>query len=246
MPNAPTPFDAAMAAKGLLRAARAGALATLMPGTHDPYCSLVNVATDVDGAPLLLISRLAIHTQNLLTDARASLMLDERRPGDPLEGARIMIGGTFAPDTGERVRRRYLAAQPEAAMYADFADFAFWRMEVSRVHLVAGFGRIHDLAASAVLTPLAGAEALIEAEADIVAHMNAEHRETMALYARRLLGIEENGTEGGWLCTGCDPEGLDMQAGRLVARLLFPDRIRDLVALRNVLRQLADGARLAI
>lgn len=240
------PFDPALAARNLLRTARTGALATLMPAGHDPYCSLVNVASDVDGVPLMLISRLAIHTQNLLADARASLMLDERRSGDPLEGARIMIGGSFAPDTSARARRRYLAAQTEAAMYADFADFAFWRMEVRSVHLVAGFGRITDLAPAAVLTPLAGAEALIAAEADIVAHMNAEHRETMALYARHLTGLEEDAPEGGWLCTGCDPEGLDMQAGRLVARLVFPERICDPAALRNILRRLADRARRAV
>ena len=240
------PFDAALAAKGLLRTARAGALATLMPGTFDPYCSLVNVASDVDGAPLLLISRLAIHTQNLMADPRASLMLDERRAGDPLEGARIMISGTFEPDTGERVRRRYLAAQPEAAMYADFTDFAVWRMEMRSVHLVAGFGRINDLAAMAVLTPLEGADALLEAEAEIVAHMNTEHAETMALYARHLLGLEANTPEGGWICTGCDPEGLDMQAGRLVARLPFPERICEPAALRDTLKLLADRARRTI
>src|SRR5271166_4963468 len=81
-------FDPAVSGKKLLREGRAGALATLMRGSGDPYCSLVNVATAADGAPLLLISRLAVHTQNLLADARVSLMLDERREGDPLEGAR--------------------------------------------------------------------------------------------------------------------------------------------------------------
>jgi hypothetical protein len=75
----PTPdFDPKAAAKKLLREGRSAALASLMPGTGDPYCSLVNVATAADGAPLLLISRLAVHTKNILADARASLMIDER------------------------------------------------------------------------------------------------------------------------------------------------------------------------
>src|SRR5437773_9809962 len=93
----PTPdFKPAVAAKKLLREARSGALATLMPGSGDPYCSLVNVATAADGSPVLLLSRLAVHTRNLATDPRASLMLAESREGDPLEGARVMLMGTVS------------------------------------------------------------------------------------------------------------------------------------------------------
>src|SRR6188472_2619605 len=86
-------FDPRVAAKRLLREGRSGALATLMTGSGDPYCSLVNVATSADGSPLLLISRLAVHTRNILGDPRVSLMLDERKPGDPLQGARVMLNG---------------------------------------------------------------------------------------------------------------------------------------------------------
>src|ERR1700752_3253411 len=90
----PSPdFDPRQAAKRLLREGRSGSLATLMPGSGDPYCSLVNVATAADGAPVLLISRLAVHTKNILADPRVSLMIDERKEGDPLEGARMMILG---------------------------------------------------------------------------------------------------------------------------------------------------------
>ena len=91
-------FDPKTAAKKLMREARSGALATLMPGSGDPYCSLVNVATAADGSPLLLISRLAVHTKNILADARVSLMLDERKEGDPLQGARVMLMGTRGED----------------------------------------------------------------------------------------------------------------------------------------------------
>ena len=80
--------------------APSGALATLRPPKGDPYCSLVNVASDACGAPILLISRLAVHTANLLADPRVSLMLDERAPGDPLEGARIMLAGTAEEASG--------------------------------------------------------------------------------------------------------------------------------------------------
>src|SRR4029079_19112731 len=97
-------FDPGLAAKKLLREGRSGALATLLAGSGDPYCSLVNVATAVDGAPLLLLSKLALHTKNLLADARVSLMLDERKEGDPLEGARVMLMGTAAIAANPGVR----------------------------------------------------------------------------------------------------------------------------------------------
>src|ERR1700753_1784513 len=89
-----TDFNPSRLAKSLLRRRRQGALATLMAGSGDPYCSLVNLASHPDGSPILLISRLALHTRNLLADSRVSLMLDERAPGDPLQGARIMLAGT--------------------------------------------------------------------------------------------------------------------------------------------------------
>src|SRR6187200_665797 len=109
--DANTPFEPKAAAKKLLREARSGALATLMADTGDPYCSLVNVATAADGSPLLLISRLAVHTKNILADPRVSVMLDERKPGDPLQGARVMLIGTTATSDDPGVRRRYLDRQ---------------------------------------------------------------------------------------------------------------------------------------
>ena len=107
-----TAFDPKIAAKTLLREGLTGALATLMPETGDPYCSLVNVATAADGASLLLISTLAIHTKNLLADARVSLMLEERNAGDPLEGARVMLMGRVAATVDANARARYLARHP--------------------------------------------------------------------------------------------------------------------------------------
>src|SRR5277367_330300 len=103
-------FDPRNMAKSLLRRRRQGALATLMASSGDPYCSLVNVASHPDGSPILLISRLALHTKNILGDARVSLMLDERAAGDPLEGARIMLAGhaepAEGPDDAAVLRRR--------------------------------------------------------------------------------------------------------------------------------------------
>ena len=233
------PFDARIAAKKLLREGRSGALATLMAGSGDPYCSLVNVATASDGAPILLLSKLAIHTKNILANARVSLMLDERKEGDPLQGARIMLMGRLAATADAVARAAYLRRQPEAEMFAGFADFAFYRMDVARVHLVAGFGRIVDLTAQDVLTDTAGAEPLLEAEAGAIAHMNADHADACRLYATKLLG----GPDGEWTCVGIDPEGIELQRGRTALRLFFAQRVTAPGALRAVLKALSEQAR---
>src|ERR1700751_3758301 len=117
--NAPAPdFDPKLAAKALLRATRAGALATIDRNTGHPFASLVNVATDCDGAPLILVSRLSTHTANLERDGRASLLLASSGKGDPLAHPRLTLLGSFAPiprdDPQEpRVRRRFLARHPK-------------------------------------------------------------------------------------------------------------------------------------
>ena len=234
-------FDPKLAAKKLLREGRSGALATLLPPAGDPYCSLVNVATAADGAPLLLISQLALHTKNITADARVSLMLEERREGDPLQGGRVMLQGRARLTDDPEARRRYLDRQPEAEMFAGFADFAFYRMELKAAHLVAGFGRIVDLKPQDILTDTADAAELVAAEPGILAHMNDDHADAVRLYATKLLGAPD----GEWRCVGCDPEGLELQHGRTALRLPFRQRVRSTGVLRQVLKQMADEARTA-
>src|SRR5207248_382583 len=192
-----------------------------------------------DGAPLLLISRLAVHTKNVLADPRVSLMIDERKAGDPLQGARIMLMGTAAVTSDRDARRRYLVRQPEAEMFAGFADFAFYRVTLKAAHLVAGFGRIVDLKPEQILTPIEDAGELVAAEPEILAHMNADHADACRLYATRLLGARD----GEWRCVGCDPEGLELQQGRTALRLPFPQRVREPRVLRDLLKQMAEEAR---
>lgn len=236
-------FDPSRVTRSLLRRSRQGALATLTGGTGAPYCSLVNVASHPDGSPILLVSRLALHTRNLLGDPRVSLMLDERGPGDPLEGTRIMVGGVAEEvSDAERplLRRRYLSVHPTAQVFVDFKDFSFFRIQPASLHLVAGFGRIIDLTPEQYLTDLGGAGDMLEAEESAVAHMNADHRDALNLYATKLLGAKQ----GDWHCTGCDPDGLDLHDGMSVAlRLDFPRRIVTPIELRKVLRELAEQAR---
>ncbi|HEY2213386.1 MAG TPA: DUF2470 domain-containing protein [Bradyrhizobium sp.] len=237
-------FDAFKVARSLLRRSRQGALATLMVGSGDPYCSLVNVASDADGSPILLISRLALHTRNILADSRVSLMLDERAEGDPLEGSRIMLAGRAeqaSTDDLEILRRRYLNAHPSAEAFVSFKDFSFFRIRPGGAHLVAGFGRIVDLKPEQFLTDISDAAALLGAEQDALDHMNADHRDAMNLYATKLLGAGP----ADWRCTGCDPDGIDMQAGTTTLRLDFPRRIATVAALRQMLKEFAYQARAA-
>src|ERR1700716_2699092 len=235
-------FDAGTLARSLRRRSRQGALATLVPGSGDPYCSLVNVASHPDGSPILLVSRLALHTRNILGDSRVSLMLDERAEGDPLEGSRIMLAGRAeeaSADDLEILRRRYLNAHPSAEAFVSFKDFSFFRIRPGGAHLVAGFGRIVDLKPEQFLTDISDAAALLEAEQGAIDQMNADHRDAMNLYATKLLGAEP----ADWRCTGCDPDGIDMQAGTTMLRLDFPRRIATPAALRQMLKEFAHQAR---
>jgi heme iron utilization protein len=243
--NAPAPdFDPRAVAKGLLRATRAGSLATIDRNTGHPFASLVNVATDSDGAPLILVSRLSTHTANLEVDGRASLLLASTGKGDPLAHPRLTLLGTFvqiARDGSQqpRARRRFLARHPKSELYAGFADFSFWRLDVVSAHLNGGFARAADLKAADVMTDVAGAENLIDAEESAVDHMNEDHAEAVRLYATKLLGAED----GPWRLTGLDPDGLDLARGDATLRLPFAEHVTSAEQLRKVVVALAAKAR---
>jgi heme iron utilization protein len=244
--QAPAEFNPVELGKSLLRAVRAGTLATLDRNTGHPFASLVNVATDVDGSPVILTSRLSTHTANLEADGRASVLLAQTGKGDPLAHPRLTVLGSFArlvresaDITGARVRRRFLARHPKAELYAGFGDFSFWRMTVASAHLNGGFARAADLTASDVLTDVSGADELVAAEEGAVAHMNADHADAIQLYATKLLGE----VDGPWRISGLDPDGADLTAGDRTARLSFKERITSAGALRQVLVALAKDAR---
>lgn len=238
-PRAAPAFDAVGVAKDLLRSTRTGALATLDRDSGFPFATLVTVATDHDGSPLLLTSRLSAHTQNLERDPRASLLLAQGGKGDPLAHPRLTVIGRAERTTAEHVRRRFLARQPKAQLYAGFGDFSFWRLEIEGGHLNGGFARARELAADELRTDLSGAEELVAAEESAIAHLNADHREALALYATRLAGAPK----GAWRATGLDPEGLDLAAGERALRVPFGRRVTGADALRRLLKEMADTAR---
>lgn len=236
----PKDFDPVAVAKNLLRTTRAGTLATLDRNTGYPFASLVNVATDVDGSPVILISRFATHTANLEQDARASVMLAASGKGDPLAHPRLTVLGEFRKqDNDLHLSRRFLARHPKSELYAGFTDFAYWRMTMVSTHLNGGFARAANLTAEQVFTDLSGAQPLLDAAERLVDHINADHADAVALYATNLLGA----ADGAWRVTGLDPEGVDLSLGDATLRLPFPHRVADPVALRNVLKELADRAR---
>jgi heme iron utilization protein len=232
-------FDAQGLAKTLLRETRAGALATLDRASGFPFASLVTVATAPDGSPIMLLSRLSAHTLNLEADPRATLLLSRAGKGDPLAHPRLTVVGRAERSQEPGLRRRFLARHPKAELYADFPDFSFFRLTLEAAALNGGFARAATLTAAELVTPLDGAEGLIEAEAGACAHMNEDHADALALYAERLC----KAGPGDWRATGIDPDGLDLAAGDRTARLPFPERITDAGALRRVLKRLADEAR---
>ena len=130
-------------------------MATLDRNTGHPFSSLVNIATDVDGSPLILVSRLSTHTANLEADGRASVLLASTGKGDPLAHPRLTVLGAFTrvergSPLGDRVQRRFLSRHPKSQLYAGFADFSFWRVTVISAHLNGGFARAADLKAGEI------------------------------------------------------------------------------------------------
>lgn len=233
-----TDTSAATAVRRLIREARFGALATL---EHEggPYASLVAIGTDPEGRPTFLISRLARHTRNIANDGRISLLVSAAGAADPLDAPRASLVGRIAPAPEEEVRVRYLARHDAAAGYADFADFGFYRMEIDHAHLVEGFGRIVDVPGAALLTSWDDAQELAAGQAAVIAHMNTDHADAIALYATVLLGAPA----GDWKMASLDPDGIEVCTGDLVRRLDFSQRITGLSAVRKELVALVQKAR---
>jgi heme iron utilization protein len=135
----------AAVAYGLLANARKASLGTILSASGAPFVSLVLVATHA-GQPVFLLSDLALHSRNLAADSRVSLLLDGTdAAGDPMAGARVSLLGSMARTTEPGVRDAFLAQHPAASMYADFADFGFYKLQVASALLIQGFGRIVDI-----------------------------------------------------------------------------------------------------
>ncbi len=227
-------------ARQLMRVRPKAALSTLNRDGGTPYVSLVNVATTVEGAPIILISTLAWHTQNLLQDARGSLLFDDTDGlADPLTGPRVTVMGKLQQTEDPEIRRRYLARHPGAELYVDFGDFSFWTLHAHEAHAVAGFGRIETLSADEVLLTKEQCAKVSSAENSIVDHMNEDHADAVNLYATELL----NQDKGNWHLTSIDTDGADLSNAERTVRLAFERPVTTAEEARNALIQLAYQAR---
>jgi len=243
-PAVPTPSPAERA-RTLSAGLTTGTLCTIArePAGY-PYGSFVTVAL-ADGHPAFLISELAEHTRNLRADERASFLFAEPGEGDPLARGRVTLVGPCRPVAGDgrdAVRGAFLAAHPGAAYYADFKDFAFWRLEVEAVRWIGGFGRMswvtRDEWLAAVPDPLAPHAAAI------LAHMNDDHRDTMLLYTHAFTKARDATSAS---MTGVDRYGFEMSvdtpAGARPIRLGFAQTIATPDEARRELVALAKRAR---
>jgi putative heme iron utilization protein len=229
--DSPSPWEA----RKLLRAARAGTLASSAAG--QPFASLVTPACAPDLAVLLLLSDLSEHTRHLRADARCSVLaVGEPEGANPQTAPRVTVTGLAEPTTDPALKARYLAVHPYAAMYAGFGDFSVWRIRPLGALYVGGFARATRLRA-ADLAPEAASVAVIEAAAEgIMAHCNADHPDALAVIA---------GPPGDWRMVAVDVDGCDLAEGERVIRIHWSAPVADPDGVRPELIRLARAARSA-
>ncbi|MBU8542579.1 MULTISPECIES: HugZ family pyridoxamine 5'-phosphate oxidase [Roseomonadaceae] len=218
-------------ARRVLRLARLAALGTLDAGSGYPFVSSAPIATDMSGAPLLRLNRIALHTRNLLADQRISLMVQAHGDdGAPLPGVRLTLTGHAAPVEDPDALRRYLARHPKMMVTTTLDSFDLWRVTPNGIDLLGGTRLAPELTGADLLTDLAGAEALVAAEPELLRRLNADHAATLRAHALR-----QGGEVGGWRAIGLDPEGIDLRFGHALARISLPRRVTDPAALLEAL-----------
>ena len=220
------PSDAELS-RTLVAAAKIASLSTLTADGF-PYGSVVSYAADNSGAPVVLISEMAEHTVNARGDNRASMLIvDGVGDGDPLGRARLtLVGHLEVLDEPGGLRDRYLETHPYAAYYADFTDFAFWRLDVVQCRYVGGFGHMSWVSADGYRS--SGADPLWEAAAGIIEHMNDDHADANLMYARMQAGLDDASEA---TMTGIDRYGLTLRvttpAGPRLARVPFAEPLTE-------------------
>jgi heme oxygenase (biliverdin-IX-beta and delta-forming) len=247
-PPAPEPSYAERA-RTLAHLTRIASLSTLSrkrPGF--PFGSLMPYALDGAGRPIFLISSMAMHTQNLQADPRASLLVTQTEAdGDPLGAARLTLIGNVLPiASGETAEAReiYLERHPNSKYWVDFEDFAFYRMEALDVYYVGGFGVMGWVTSEEYSQ--AQPDPLADAADGILKHMNSDHRDALALIAKVFAGIaSEEAT-----MTSVDRLGfqvrLKTQNGVKGTRIAFLREVRSAGETRQVLVEMVQQARRAL
>jgi hypothetical protein len=239
-----TDAEAIALARRLTRTAKFGSLAVLDPQSGAPMSSRVGVGTDIDGAPLILVSMLSAHTPALIADPRCSLLVGEPGKGDPLAHPRLSLQCRAerldrSGDAGRRAERRYLNRNPKAKLYAELGDFHFFRLEPEAASLNGGFGKAYRLNSAELLADAETSAALAASEQGALDHMNSEHRDAIAIYATVFAKAEA----GDWRLTGLDPHGMDLALGDETRRVDFPVALTSAGEMRHALVDLVEAGR---
>jgi heme iron utilization protein len=223
---------ASWAARKLLRAARSGAIATASGG--QPFASLVTPACAPDLTILLLLSELSEHTRHLRADPRCSVMACGVAEGvNPQTTPRVSVTGVAEPVADAALKARFLKVHPYAARYAEFADFALWRVRPIGGLYVGGFGRAARLRAADLAPDAVAVAAITAAEAEIIAHCNNDHPDAIAAIA---------GTPGVWRMVTVDVDGFDLALEERVIRVDWPAPVADTTDVRRELIRLVPTA----
>jgi len=241
--NIPTPTHAERA-RTLVSQLTTGTLCTLAadPAGY-PYGSFVTVAFD-NGNPVFLVSTMAEHTRNLQQDPRASLLIAEGGNDDPLANGRVTLLGLCKQVEGDgaSARAAFLATHQNASYYADFRDFAFWRLEVESIRYIGGYGRMSWV--EAVDWHAAEADPLASSAAGVIEHMNQDHSEALLLYCKAFSQATNITTAS---MTGVDRYGFEMSAvtpdGRRPVRLAFDQEVATSEEVRTALISMLQKAR---
>jgi hypothetical protein len=230
-------------ARRLIRAAKEATLATSAGG--QPFASLVTPATAGDLSVLLWLSALSPHTRHLTEEPRCALLIAGPAPGpNPQTRPRVTVtchAARVAEVEVPPLKARWLARHPYAGLYADLPDFSLWRLTPAEANYVGGFAMAHRLAAAALRPAPEAVAAIAAAEAEIMAHVNADHADACEAIATGLLG----GQGEGWRMTAVDVDGCDFTRGEEVLRLAFEAPVADADGVRRALILAARAARAA-
>jgi len=233
-------------ARTLLHRARVGTLSTLSRQRVGwPFGSVAPYGLDERGSPTFLVSTMAMHTQNLLADDRASLLVTEAGAvEDPLGAGRVSLMGNVVrtPESSiTSVRERYLERYENASYWVDFKDFAFFQMNVVDVYFVGGFGVMGWVTAEDFVA--AEADPLADVADSILDHMNADHEDAMLLLAHRLAGVEAEDAK----MTAVDRLGFHVRLktaeGMKSVRVPFSREVRNGEQTRTVLIEMVEKER---
>ena len=234
-------------ARTLVHVGRIGSLSTLsrkQPGF--PFGTVMPYGLDAGGRPIFLISTMAMHTQNLQADPRASLLVTQPdASGDPLGASRVtLVGNALSipqPEISE-ARTLYLERYANAKYWVDFEDFSFFRMEVLDVYYVGGFGVMGWVQASDYNQ--AQPDPLADSAAAIIEHMNADHKDALILLARTCSGIDSQEAA----MTSVDRLGFHVRLttpdGMKGSRIAFLREVKNAGEARKVLVEMVQKARL--